>query len=928
MVKKSNKEPELLQRALEDPFKKKHRLCIIFATKEKFPGFKGWQKHAKDDQTDEDIINLYKKLGKQNTAYSYFTGIGGLIDIDLDWPWLYEEALKHLGDRLDTYTLQTPNGGYRLLFLTDEPDDYLEYKSKPPYIEIHGKPTHHVVVYGQALNERGELTKYRVINDKEIRYDPNILKDFKNFIKKVMKDCYFLEYPCIKSILKGKNIELTQEQRTSIGGFFAAENIDLEIATSFFSCTDDFDPKKTRYHLKLLYDKGFKHPTCKKLIKNFEWDTEKCYGCARKTETINPKVTVETKDYTITNLDCCLDIIKEGNPLQSITETIGRYVKNEDQLIQLILLVMTSAYTPNPLNMALEGPHSEGKSYPLTQVAKIFPPSDVWQLGGMSPAALRREKGKLMDRVTGQNLEPQIAALKKKVGLLGDSKDDRKRKELLKSQLVKIYEKGVNTINLEGKILLFLEAPDKKTFRELRPIMSRDAYEITYKYVDRAYQHGPQVTLEARIKGWPVAIYATADAPKGNIWKQIRSRFIVVSPTMNRAKYRSANQLTAATYGGWSIPDELGQEDHEIQRATRYIRLVKQALYSVFIETSKKGYIPPDKIRFTKNPMSREIESNFPHNEGQRMRDFRDFLALMDASCLFNLFNRPYIEIQGHPHWIVTEKDLQNIKDILGHYHFFVKDSELPLQFYQDVIEMMNKNPDYELEEGVDGDGYTKADIKKAMKQVGYEKGNTWLNEYILTPLEDLGLLEETQNTRDKRRKIYIPNSQEIRRLSPNHIFETPETFKNFKKEFQEVENITTFTAIPYANKYHQIPLESVIKGNVNTPTNKCIINVIWEHVYTTPIGESYFYSTITPVDTSTNQNLEVKKRFDDKSYFSKAKEGQSTNFEIEELEAKARSGDQDAYDDLSAHLLKDSSRAIPMLEYDEDGNIIPDDND
>ena len=60
--------------------------------------------------------------------------------------------------------------------------------------------------------------------------------------------------------------------------------------------------------------------------------------------------------------------------------------------------------------------------------------------------------------------------------------------------------------------------------------------------------------MEARIRGWPVAIYATADNPQGNIWEQIRSRFIVVSPNMRKEKYKAANQYTASKHGSISDP--------------------------------------------------------------------------------------------------------------------------------------------------------------------------------------------------------------------------------------------------------------------------------------------------------------------------------------------------------------------------------------
>ena len=64
------------------------------------------------------------------------------------------------------------------------------------------------------------------MNDIDIIKDNNIITDMIQFLGDINKKSYFLEYNCIKDNLKHKKNHLTQDQRTSIGAFFVAENID------------------------------------------------------------------------------------------------------------------------------------------------------------------------------------------------------------------------------------------------------------------------------------------------------------------------------------------------------------------------------------------------------------------------------------------------------------------------------------------------------------------------------------------------------------------------------------------------------------------------------------------------------------------------------------------------------------------------------
>lgn len=474
------------------------------------------------------------------------------------------------------------------------------------------------------------------------------------------------------------------------------------------------------------------------------------------------------------------------DPLDYIMRYVSKNVKHEPTLIKLALLVMASAYTPNPLNLALESPQSEGKSYPLIEVAELFPRKDVWDLGGMTPQVLTRDRGYYVDRETGKNIGEDIGKLKIEINALGSSKEDKTKKDKLKKELVTLMNGAVKIVDMQGKILLFLEAPSKETFAKLRPILSRDKYEIEFKFVDIPYKNGPQVTMEARIRGWPVAIYATADNPQGNIWDQIRSRFIVVSPNMRQEKYKAANQYTASKHGSISDPLKLSKVNDELTICRTYISLLKQKLNEKYLELSKKKYFKPENVSFTWNPMAKKLEKSFPSNLGQHMRDFKYFMALMDISCLFSLFNRPYFEITEHPHWVVTKWDLKNVIELFDNYHFFVKIGELPIKIFEDIIlgmDLNHKSVD-------DDDGFSWKDLRDELGRKGLPNGKTHVQKNIIDPLEQVGLLCKVNNKDDKRFNVFVPFSEKYEQLSTNSFLKIKYWPEDFKNDFNQIKNI------------------------------------------------------------------------------------------------------------------------------------------
>ena len=130
-------------------------------------------------------------------------------------------------------------------------------------------------------------------------------------------------------------------------------------------------------------------------------------------------------------------------------------------------------------------PTSEGKTYPVEETIKLFPKEDVYKIGSMSAKALVREKGILVDKYN-QPLEERLKELRKNKNKTKDSEE----KEQITDQITELYEDSKYLIDLRGKILVFLEPPDKEVWAILKPILSHDSFEIEFPFVDKNERDG------------------------------------------------------------------------------------------------------------------------------------------------------------------------------------------------------------------------------------------------------------------------------------------------------------------------------------------------------------------------------------------------------------------------------------------------------
>ena len=71
--------------------------------------------------------------------------------------------------------------------------------------------------------------------------------------------------------------------------------------------------------------------------------------------------------------------------LDDIIKTCGKEIKEEDANIKQIILTFLSAFTCNPQNTRILAPSREGKTYLVTQLAKLFPEEHVITLAKATP---------------------------------------------------------------------------------------------------------------------------------------------------------------------------------------------------------------------------------------------------------------------------------------------------------------------------------------------------------------------------------------------------------------------------------------------------------------------------------------------------------------------------------------------------------------
>jgi hypothetical protein len=398
------------------------------------------------------------------------------------------------------------------------------------------------------------------------------------------------------------------------------------------------------------------------------------------------------------------------------------------------------------------GPTSEGKTYPVEECIKFFSKEDVYKVGSMSAKVLVRDKGILVDKNLNP-IEDKIRELKNKAKRLPTNKSHEEEKEQINEELEKLYKDAKTLIDLRGKILVFLEPPQKEVWEILKPILSHDSFEIEFPFVNQTDREGHQ-TKNVVVRGWPSCIFCSArDESNWPLWPEIKSRFLITSPNMVSQKYQESTKILSSRYG---LPNIIQQQtiisDIEVDQAKQCILLIKQKINQLKLKNNNR------KISVW-IPYLQLLQKELPANKGTDVRFVKRIFAFLNIVPIVKLNLRKVLVLEGE---ISVIADLQDLKEVLSITQNFdglpkFKADCFNEIFYPCFLKKIKpeSNADDKEEEIIAVTTRELCDYFKEIHKKPISTDNlkhTYLNQFI-----NDGIIDYTKSKIDIRQNIYYP---------------------------------------------------------------------------------------------------------------------------------------------------------------------------
>ncbi|MEM2915414.1 MAG: hypothetical protein QXH91_08475, partial [Candidatus Bathyarchaeia archaeon] len=346
---------------------------------------------------------------------------------------------------------------------------------------------------------------------------------------------------------------------------------------------------------------------------------------------------------------------------------------------------------------------------------------DVRIYGGASPTSFFHETGILVD----ENNVP-IDFSKKDAPL---EEREAWKKRIQNSRIL---------VDLERKILIFLDQPHYMLLEKLRPLLSHDRKELEYHITDKSERHGLR-TKKVRIRGYPTVIFCAA---KFNMDEQERTRVFLLSPETTEDKLTESLYLLAKKLGNRdAFKSELEKNCRRVWLKRR-VRLIKESgIRNIIIEN-------PDDL-------CKQFMENHDHLIPRHQRDFPRLIGLIKAHALLNWAHRERL-----PNNCINANN-EDIEAGFKLYDLIATPNELNMspriyEIYQQIIQPLLKSKSSE--------GLDKKEILQAYRAKFHRAlDRSVLEKEIISTLEGAGLVYLDSDPNDKRRVlIYPPDSFHI----------------------------------------------------------------------------------------------------------------------------------------------------------------------
>jgi 5S rRNA maturation endonuclease (ribonuclease M5) len=388
---------------------------------------------------------------------------------------------------------------------------------------------------------------------------------------------------------------------------------------------------------------------------------------------------------------------------EDLLKTLDLTIKEDDSNKLITFLCLLSAFTKDAqFNISFNAPSSSGKSYIPIEISRLFPRENRETIGYCSPTAFFHEVGK-------------------------ENK-----------------EKHVIEVDLNNKIIIFLDQPHTMLLGHLRPILSHDQNEISIKITDKAKSQGLR-TKNIIIRGFPAVIFCSAGL---KLDEQEATRFILLSPELTREKIKKAveekvrKEADTAAYKTF-----LDRNQERTILKERIIAIREEHIEEIRIAN-------PDKIKAA-------FLENRPILKARSSRDVGRAISFIKVFALLNLWYRD----RDGSSIVANDSDIEQGLRLWANIHE-AQELNLPPYihyFFLDVVKPCCR------------DHSGSATINNLMRQYYkvYGKGiPEWqLRKQIIPMLEDGGLILQEPDPDDKRRMlIFLAHPESPEQPGPQDV--------------------------------------------------------------------------------------------------------------------------------------------------------------
>lgn len=387
-----------------------------------------------------------------------------------------------------------------------------------------------------------------------------------------------------------------------------------------------------------------------------------------------------------------------------LVDTLGTTIKRDNDNKLVAFLCQLSAYTEDSqLNLSFNAPSSSGKSFIPMEIATLFPSEDVLELGYVTPTAFFHDAGQF----------------------------DKEKQQYL--------------VNLEHKIIIFLDQPHTMLLEHLRPLLSHDKKEIEVKITDKTQKFGLK-TKTVILRGYPAVVFCSAGL---RLDEQEATRFLLLSPEITQEKLREGileSFKKAADRDAYWDKVNLNPARQQLRGRIQAIR--DAGVTDVRISSEDQTYV---------------IERFFGcvvTLKPRHQRDIKRLVAIIKAFALLNLWHRPY----AGSGILASRSDIEEAFDLWDRISI-TQELNIPpyvYKLYEEIILAVynEKNIDRsdDIAEVTGSLGVNRQEVQSKHYAVyGRMLDSTVLRQQILPMLCQAGLITEERDPADKRNKLIYP---------------------------------------------------------------------------------------------------------------------------------------------------------------------------